>query len=281
MEKIYVFLPVYNRREITQSFIECLKIQTYQNYHLILIDDGSIDNTEEMVRSQIQNLTVIKGNGDWWWAGSLQQATKWLTSNTHKDQDNIVLIINDDVTFDQYFLEMGINLIQAHPNSLILAQSLDRKTGNCEETGIDADFKTFTFTRANSPEKINCLSTKGLLLTHSCINKIGGFYPHLLPHYLSDYEFSIRAFKKGFKLKTFTSFALYQNQKTTGLYRTIDFSQFSIKEFFSKKSTINPFYSSIFIILTCPKIWIPANIIRIWIRTTRLLLTWLLKYKIE
>ena len=53
----YILLPVHNRREITQKFIECLKSQTYQNYKLVLIDDGSSDGTAAMVQSQISDLT--------------------------------------------------------------------------------------------------------------------------------------------------------------------------------------------------------------------------------
>ena len=70
---IYILLPVHNRREITRDFIDCLVAQTWQNYHLVLIDDGSTDGTDQMVREQVENLTVIRGKGEWWWAGCLQQ----------------------------------------------------------------------------------------------------------------------------------------------------------------------------------------------------------------
>ena len=97
MDKIYILLPVHNRREITRKFIECLKLQTHQNYHLVLIDDGSTDGTEKIVQSQIQALTVIKGKGDWWWAGSLQQGYLWMKSQNLTSSD-LVLIINDFLT---------------------------------------------------------------------------------------------------------------------------------------------------------------------------------------
>lgn len=274
MEKIYILLPVHNRREITQCFIECLKVQTFQNYHLILINDGCNDGTEEMVKSQIQNLAIINGNGNWWWAGSLNQGFKWLSTNikNQDDVDDIVLIINDDVTFDKHFLETAFKLVKLNTDSLILAQILNVETGESEETGIEANLKLFTFNKASLPEKINCLSTRGLLLRRSHIERIGTFYPHLLPHYLSDYEFTIRAFRKGLKLKTFSSLVLYQNSRAIESHRTMDFSGFKFMKIFSKKSTINPIYSSIFVILTCPKIWIPINIIRIWARTFKILL---------
>ena len=60
---IYILLPVHNRREITRDFIDCLVTQTCQNYHLVLIDDGSTDGTDQMVRERVENLTVIRGNG--------------------------------------------------------------------------------------------------------------------------------------------------------------------------------------------------------------------------
>ena len=59
--KIYILLPVHNRRDQTKTFIDCLTAQTYQNYHLILIDDGSTDGTAEMVQSKIPLAIIIKG----------------------------------------------------------------------------------------------------------------------------------------------------------------------------------------------------------------------------
>ena len=55
-------------------------MQTIKNYHLVLVDDGSMDETETMVRSYINvsQMTIIKGKGDWWWAGCLQQGIDWL-----------------------------------------------------------------------------------------------------------------------------------------------------------------------------------------------------------
>ena len=71
MPELYILLPVHNRRETTRRFLECLRAQTFQDYHLLLIDDGSTDGTAEMAREFISTLTVLGGSGDWWWAGSL------------------------------------------------------------------------------------------------------------------------------------------------------------------------------------------------------------------
>src|SRR5450631_2537264 len=104
MQKVYILLPVHNRREVTERFIDCLAVQIYSNYHLILIDDGSTDGTAEMAQAKIKNLTVLNGRGDWWWAGSLQQGINWLDQHGVRDRD-IVVFANDDITFEADFFQ--------------------------------------------------------------------------------------------------------------------------------------------------------------------------------
>ena len=58
MPKIYILLPVHNRREVTRGFVECLAAQTFSDYHLVLIDDGSTDGTAEMVQAQMHHSSV-------------------------------------------------------------------------------------------------------------------------------------------------------------------------------------------------------------------------------
>lgn len=245
-EKIYVLLPVHNRRDITRNFIECLKIQTFQNYHLVLIDDGSKDGTEKIVCSLVLNLTVLKGNGNWWWAGSLQQGYEWLKSQGLPLND-VVLIINDDTIFEVDFMENAMHLLRKYSKILLLAQCYNQKTRELIDAGVHVDWRRLAFEHAATPEEINCLSTRGLFLRVSDFFDIGGFYPKLLPHYLSDYEFTIRAQRKGMKLMTNHSLRLWLNEDTTG-YRQFKNGSFIdfLKKYFSKKSALNPLVLTIF-----------------------------------
>ncbi|BAZ42347.1 putative glycosyltransferase [Calothrix sp. NIES-4101] len=267
MNKIYIILPVHNRRDITLNFVGCLKVQRYQNYQLILIDDGSTDGTEEAVKNELSSTVIIKGKGNWWWAGGLQQGINWLKNNSINSHD-IVLMINDDVTFDKFFLEKAVKILEDKQHSLLLAQSFGKQTGLPVNIGVKADMKALTFKQTFCEGEINCLATMGLFLRFADLLTIGNFYPNILPHYLSDYEFTIRAHQKGLKLCIHPELNIYVNEDTTG-YSDLKKSKFIdfIKKYFSHKSMNNPMAWTAFIILSCPPKWIIFNIARIWKRS--------------
>lgn len=47
--EITVFTPSYNRAKTLPRVFECLKKQTYKSFEWIIIDDGSEDNTKDVV----------------------------------------------------------------------------------------------------------------------------------------------------------------------------------------------------------------------------------------
>lgn len=96
------------------------------------------------------------------------------------------------------------------------------------------------------------------------LRKIGGFHPFVLPHYMSDYEFTIRAYHKGMRLRTVSDLAIFMNPEQTG-FRNFENSEFRIflKQYFSKKSVSNPIYQMVFVVLACPALYMPMNILRI------------------
>ena len=216
VSKLYILLPVHNRRDQTEAFINCLTAQTYRNHHLILIDDGSTDGTAELVQERIPSATILKGQGNWWWAGGLQRGIDWLHKASIEDRD-IVLMINDDVTFDPYFLEKGAELLSQHPKTLIHSFATGNKTGRIANAGVKADLKKLKFEVTTSDEETNCLATMGLFMRFEDLKQIGGFYPQLLPHYLSDYEFTIRAHRKGLQLLASPELKILLNEDSTGM----------------------------------------------------------------
>lgn len=267
-EKIHVLLPVHNRRETTRRFIECLRIQTYSDFHLILIDDGSTDGTADMVLDLIPGATVIRGKGNWWWAGSLQQGLNWLRA-AKPAADDVVLFINDDVAFDPDFLSTGVKILRENPDCLLLARIRDPASGRILETGVHADVRHLSFVTATEPDRINCLSTRGLFVRCSDVERMGDFHPRILPHYLSDYEWTMRASCIGIRCITDGRLVLESPNKGASGYwdfTKVDGLSEYLQLVFSKRSHANPVYWSSFVLLASDWPAVPYRIARIWVR---------------
>jgi len=275
LRPVHVLLPVHNRRAITEEFIKCLRQQTYEPVQLVLIDDGSTDGTSEMVSGYLPGATVLKGDGSWWWGGSLQRGMEFLRKTAGRD--DIVLIINDDTRFEADFIEKGVAALLARPRSILLAQLYDAKSRKFLECGVHCDWRRLAFRAIGNSERPNCFSTRGLFMRFEDMCQIGGFHPILLPHYGSDYEYTTRARRKGFVLATCREVKLlgYEDATTTGVRDVaLPLPQF-LQVIFTKRALHNPIYWTTFVLLACPWRYVPRNLVHIWIlflRQTRLAL---------
>lgn len=252
---IYVITAVYNRWKNTERLIKCLNIQSNDNWHLIITDDGSNDGTGSFLKAEVASdkLSVIKGDGNLWWTGGLQKGREFLIENIDPDDKDIVIIINNDVEFDESTFNRVENLVQNYKNSLVLGTQFDRLT----KAPVDNSFKINWIKRESSVAKnsseISALTTRFLFMDFATFKKAGDFAWKLLPQYHSDLHWTIRAKNKGVNLILTDEIKFYLDQETSGV--SIDtaksFKQI-LRDFFSKRNRVNPVYLSIFELLSAP-----------------------------
>jgi GT2 family glycosyltransferase len=250
--RIYVVLPVHNRLNTTKYFIEHLIAQTYKNYELILVDDACTDGTSEYVKRKIRKLTVLPGNGKLWWAGSLTKAYWYLFKYKAKD-DDIVLIINDDCIFDRDYFQRIINDPELTFEAVIISPGHSIHTDFIER-GFAIEWKSLKFDKLREAQEPDALTTRGLYMYYSTYKSLGPMHQWLLPHYLSDLDYTIRAKRKGFKLVVSYNSFLYIDRSNTGSHNddSKSLKDLLYNHFVSKKTAYSTLYWGNFVILACP-----------------------------
>lgn len=258
--QVHVVAAVRNRIAITKKFIDKLQKQTFNNLHLLLIDDGSSDGTPRMVAESPINSTIIYGDGNLWWGGALHQAYLWFAANK-VNQEDYVLIMNDDVIIEDDFIEKGIICLYQKEKALLTCYGYGLHNRLLMDGPIVYRFASGKSYITKEVEAANCASTRALFFRVRDFLDIGGFHPVLLPHYGSDYEFTIRAWKKGYEIISDSSMKYFYDEQTTGNMYYLDLlpGQF-MKKMFSRKSVYNPLYKLTFIMLACPVRYIPINL---------------------
>lgn len=57
---ISIIIPTFNRAHIILKTLDSISTQTYLNWECIIVDDGSTDNTEEVLLSYCSNDSRFK-----------------------------------------------------------------------------------------------------------------------------------------------------------------------------------------------------------------------------
>ena len=253
---LYIITAVYNRRDTTERFIMSLLTQTKKDIRLLLVDDGSTDGTSDMVKARMPEAIILKGDGNLWWGGALHKAYQYLIKLQPDDCDSVIFM-NDDAEIPDDFFECGYSHLQQHSNDLITACGYSINTDKIKDGPVIYDVKTGEARSLSCGEVGNCASTRSLMMSFKSFREIGGFHPILLPHYGSDYEYTIRACKKGKRVLSFNDFIYRFDENKTGYN---NFKKLTMKKLFSKRSRFNPFYRFNLTVMTTPIWYIPRNI---------------------
>jgi GT2 family glycosyltransferase len=236
--KIFAIIPVFNRKEITRDCLDHLIKQNDSNLTVIVVDDGSIDGTSEMVENEFPQAILLHGDGSLWWTGSMNKGLNYVFE-VCKPED-YVLALNDDLSIANDFLEKISTSTMKHSNSLIgsvIVDADDQKTivtgcikinwWNAKRSNLDKGKTINSFSKGSFAET-SVLTGRGVLIPVDVFRTVG-FYNEQHYKQYSDTELTKRAEKAGYKLiVSYDSIVYSQPLKTNnimidGTYKIIDF----------------------------------------------------------
>ena len=111
--KFSIITPTFNRAHTIERAIQSMQNQTYENWEMIISDDGSTDSTQEVLKPYLKNdnrIKYIKAKQN----GGVGKARNNGFKNISKDTDSIGFLDSDDV-FVNNALELMKNKIEEFP----------------------------------------------------------------------------------------------------------------------------------------------------------------------
>lgn len=253
---LYVIIPVFNRKAVTLRCLELLRNQTFTNFIMVVVDDGSTDGTTDGVRAKFPEVIIITGTGNWWWAKSINQGCKYALL---KGAD-AVLLLNDDTYFDNDYLYRLYTIAQQHPGAIIGSLSI---TKDHPHKIFFSGIKRIIWWKAKSiryhkkfetyHEQLTGVHTsvvlpgRGLYIPAFVFEQIGFISDSKFPQYFGDFDLVLRANKNGIPTLISWDLIIYTYLEQTGkgaIFIKQDFFTF-LKAFFNRyshRSLITNFY---------------------------------------
>jgi len=124
--KVSICIPTYNRKDYLKQTIESVFAQTYKDYEVILVDDGSTDGTAEMVKNT--GLPIR-----YYWQENSGEAVARNRMIKLAEGEFITFVDSDDLLMHDA-VEKMINLMEAEGGQVIVYgpyQRIDRHGNIC------------------------------------------------------------------------------------------------------------------------------------------------------
>jgi GT2 family glycosyltransferase len=240
---VYIIVLTYRMRDVVRTCIKSLFCLTYPNFRLLIVDNGSNDGTEEMLRYEFPELTVIQTGSNLGYTGGNNKGLEYAIERDAK----YVLIINPDTEVaNPAFLEEMIKHTESHPeigiagprvflrdagrvqNTVLFPPGLWRNSINWVRYRISPRSLSLSGNEAVETKVLNGVC---LLIKTACLRQIGLFDENIFM-YIEDADMDYRAYRHGWRVKYLPIDSVIHKQKEDGYHMTGQVS------FFLKRNSV-------------------------------------------
>jgi len=182
---VYILIRNHNTYNLTIIAVKSLLKQSYKNYKILIIDDGSNNNSFEILKNKFPNIQIIKTNKCIEYCKSFNLGIKYAIK---RRAEYFFIINNDTDNFSINYLEKIVKIFRKNKKiGLVGSKCLDYEGRILWEKGILKE--KFGISR-DTPDS-------GFVLSRTVLKKIGFLNEHLV-RYFEDLDLIARMRKAGF-----------------------------------------------------------------------------------
>ncbi len=258
MRKYSIIIPVYNRPEELRELLDCLVSQTYKNFEVVVIEDGSKLKADDVVASYQTKLGIhyfFKPNGGQGFARNY---------GFERAKGDYFIIFDSDALIEPNYLEIVEKQLNTDYVDLYGGPDTDHPSFSAIQKAISYSM-TSIFTTGGIRGKKNNLGgtfhprSFNMGLAREVWQKTGGFQ---ISRMGEDIIFSISALRLGFKSKLIPEAFIYHKRRTDfgAFFRQLNFfgrARINISRFFPDELKLVHFFPLVFTmgIVLLPALW--------------------------
>ncbi len=106
--KTSVIIPNWNGQNLLEDCLSSLRAQTYKNFEVMVVDNGSTDGSVQYIHSNFPGIKVIELDKNYGFAKAINEGVK-------KTLAEYVVFLNNDTAVDKNWLAELVKLIEKHP----------------------------------------------------------------------------------------------------------------------------------------------------------------------
>lgn len=202
-EKVSIVIPLYNAEKYIEETIDSVISQIYQNWECIIVNDGSTDNSENVVLEKIKNNPKFKyykqeNSGP----GRARNYGASLANGKY-----LLFLDADDIILDNYLFD-GVEFMESHLDYTLFYG----KAKVFWENGVEKEWKLRIFSDMKDFLRSNCIYCTALIKKKE-FDKVGGFDEKLFA--FEDWEFFVRLLNNNPKVFRTDNF-VFKYRKHTG-----------------------------------------------------------------
>ena len=191
-KKVSIIMSTYNDEDTVSKAIESILLQTYKNWEFIICDDGSTDNTYQIIKkygSVNKKIKIIRNSVNKGGAYSKNKCIKYASGEYIAGQDA------DDYSSSNRIEELIKFLEKNKEYAMVFSRGyLFDEKGIWGERGL----------KNYSPNKYDLIKSNQfihptMMIRKQCLSKVGGYRYSSLTYRCEDYDLWFRFYAEDFK----------------------------------------------------------------------------------
>jgi len=238
---VTIIIPCFNGWKYTKECLNSVLNSSYNNFCVIVVNDGSTDETSLSIKSLFPQVKELIGDGNLWWTKSMNLGF----NEALKNNSDYVLVLNNDVIINSDTIYNLVDTAFLYPNSIVgsLIYNLQNpniiwSAGGMMKWPWPGEFQLgigeFDNNQYKGIRNVDWNPGMGTLINTSILRDLNFYDSKNMPQYLSDVDLCLRAKKRGYSILINSECILYNNvENTGGISKTTSTFNFqTVKELF-------------------------------------------------